>query len=369
MEHGVGHARRLLGAARLTATPDRRAAAPPRRPAPAPSRTPGRRSLGRSALVRPCASAASTSSRVMPSRYSTVSRNGTFTAVCAASRTTGLALKATPSPAAFSMSRSLAPSPIATVCASGTPASAANRRSSRALPARSTISPVDPAGELPVDDLQGVGRGEVQPEPLLQIVGDLGEAAGDDADLVAEPLQRTDQGAGARRQPHLGAHLVHHRRVEPRQQRHPRVQRLLEVQLAAHRRPPSPRRPSSSQPGVRGEELDHLVLDERRVDVHDDQPLRPAVQPGRDDRHVDAECRRPRWPARCAAPRSPTPDTANSTAVTGYLASRKIRSMLPPVVGDPGRDGGRRLRGQRVPEHGDVRTARAARPVVAECRR
>jgi hypothetical protein len=26
-----------------------------------------------------------------------------------------------------------------------------------------------------------------------------------------------------------------------------------------------------------------------------------------------------------------TPDTANSTAVTGYLASRKIRSMLPPV--------------------------------------
>lgn len=27
-----------------------------------------------------------------------------------------------------------------------------------------------------------------------------------------------------------------------------------------------------------------------------------------------------------------TPDTANSTAVTGYLASRKIRSMLPPVA-------------------------------------
>ncbi len=26
-----------------------------------------------------------------------------------------------------------------------------------------------------------------------------------------------------------------------------------------------------------------------------------------------------------------TPETANSTAVTGYLASRKIRSMLPPA--------------------------------------
>lgn len=27
----------------------------------------------------------------------------------------------------------------------------------------------------------------------------------------------------------------------------------------------------------------------------------------------------------------PVPDTANSTAVTGYFASRKIRSMFPPV--------------------------------------
>jgi hypothetical protein len=26
------------------------------------------------------------------------------------------------------------------------------------------------------------------------------------------------------------------------------------------------------------------------------------------------------------------PETSNSTAVTGYLASRKIRSMLPPVA-------------------------------------
>lgn len=50
---------------------------------------------------------------------------------------------------ALSMSRSLAPSPIATVWASGTPASAANRRSSRALPARSTISPTTLPVSLP----------------------------------------------------------------------------------------------------------------------------------------------------------------------------------------------------------------------------
>ena len=160
------------------------------------------------------------------------------------------------------------------------------------------------------------------------------------------------------------AHLVHHRGVQPLQQRHARVQRLLEVQLAAHRG----RRHLGDlvlAAGVRGEQLDDLVLDERRVDVHDDQALRPAVQPGRHDRHVDADARAASVASAVRSGSVSTPDTANSTAVTGYLASRKIRSMLPPVAGDPGGDGGRGLGGQRVPEHGDVGTAAAARPVVA----
>ena len=62
---------------------------------------------------RPRRSASSISSRGMPSRYRTASRNGTLTVASARSRTTGLALKAMPSPAALSMSRSFAPSPIA----------------------------------------------------------------------------------------------------------------------------------------------------------------------------------------------------------------------------------------------------------------
>ena len=33
--------------------------------------------------------------------------------------------------------------------------------------------------------------------------------------------------------------------------------------------------------GARGEHLDDLALDECRVDVHDDEPLGPAVQAGR----------------------------------------------------------------------------------------
>jgi hypothetical protein len=72
-----------------------------------------------------------------------------LTAVWAACCTTGLALKAIPRPAALSMSRSFAPSPIAIVAASGTPASAANLRSARALPARSTMSPTTRPVSLP----------------------------------------------------------------------------------------------------------------------------------------------------------------------------------------------------------------------------
>ncbi len=64
-----------------------------------------------------------------------------MTAVSAASRTTGLALKAIPKPAAASMSRSLAPSPTATVCSTGMPRSAATRRSRSAFPALSITGP------------------------------------------------------------------------------------------------------------------------------------------------------------------------------------------------------------------------------------
>ena len=58
--------------------------------------------------------------------------------------------------------------------------------------------PDQAAGEPAVDDLEGVGRREVQPERLGQRVGDLGEPAADDAAAEAQPLQGADQGAGAR---------------------------------------------------------------------------------------------------------------------------------------------------------------------------
>ena len=77
------------------------------------------------------------------------SRYGTLSAVSAAWRTIGLALKAMPRPATASMSRSFAPSPTAMVRDRGTPAAAANRRRASAFPARSTIGPTSPPVSTP----------------------------------------------------------------------------------------------------------------------------------------------------------------------------------------------------------------------------
>ena len=185
---------------------------------------------------QPAASAASTSSREMPSRYRTASRCGTLTEASAAARTAGLALKAMPRPAAAIMSRSLAPSPTATVWLSGTPASAANRRSAAAFPARSMTGPGDPPGERAAGDLQRVRGGVVEPEFFRQRVGELGEPAADHAAPVAEPLQRPDQRARARGQPQPGPDRLQVGRVQPGQQRDPLPQRRGEVELAAHGR-------------------------------------------------------------------------------------------------------------------------------------
>ena len=199
------------------------------------------------------------------------------------------------------------------------------------MPARSTISPVTRPVSLPSDDLQGVGGGEVQPEPLLEVVGDLGEPAGDHAHLVAEPLERADQRAGARASAAPPARTLSTTDASSpassatracsdcSKSSSPRIagrRDLGDLVLAAR---------------VRREELDHLVLDERGVHVHDHQPLRPALQARPAPRRRRPRCRRPPAPARCAARSVSAPETANSTAVTGYFASRKMRSMLPPV--------------------------------------
>ncbi len=79
--------------------------------------------------------------------------------------------------------------------------------------------------------------------------------------------------------------------LQPGQQAHPLPQRLLEVELAGHRRC-SHGGHLGAAPTARRQEIDHLPLDECRVGVHHDEVLGPAVQARRLDRQIDLAARR-----------------------------------------------------------------------------
>ena len=155
------------------------------------------------------------------------------------------------------------------MASSAIPASAANRQR------LGLAGPVDhvtdqATGDRAVDHLEVVGGRVVDAEVGGDPVRDLGEAAGDHREPVAEALERADQGAGAGREHHLVVHLLQGTGVEPREQRDPLPQALLEVQVAAHRRLGDPRDLGLAA-GVRREHLDHLALDQRRVHVERDE--------------------------------------------------------------------------------------------------
>jgi len=123
-----------------------------------------------------------------------------------------------------------------------------------------------PAGESSVPDLEGVGRGVVDPEVGDESVGDLGEAAADDGNAVVEPLEGAHEGAGARGQQHGAAYVVEGLLGQAGEQAHPRQQRLGEVELAAHRLLGDGCHLGAA-PGVLGQHLDHFALHQGGVDV------------------------------------------------------------------------------------------------------
>ena len=173
---------------------------------------------------------------------------------------------------------------------SETPAAAANWRSASALPARSKTRPEDAPGEPAVDDLELVGGGEVDAEVGGDPVGDLREAAGDDGEPVAEPLQRADEGAGTRGE----GQRAYTRSSAPASRPASSATRsrsdCLEVQLAAHRGLGDALHLLQAA-GVRREHLDDLALHERRVDIHHDQAHAAPEQGRRLHGDVDGLCR------------------------------------------------------------------------------
>ncbi len=91
---------------------------------------------------------------------------------------------------------------------------------------------------------------------------------------------------GARRQHDALAHRLEVRFLQPGQEPHPLAQRLVEVELARHRRLGHGRHLGAAAAAL-GQQVDHLTLQEGGVGVHHDQVLGAAVQAGRLHGDVD----------------------------------------------------------------------------------
>ena len=157
---------------------------------------------------------------------------------------------------------------------------------------------------------------EVDAERRRQRLDHLDEAAGDECHGEAEALHGPDQRAGARGQRHRGPDLGEHRLRQAGQRGDPLVQARREVQLAAHG-PLGDGRHLVGPPGVRREQLDDLVLDQGRVDVHDDQPAAAPSQTGGGDRDVDPAGRGLQGQLAAQAVDVVAPETSSSRVLTG----------------------------------------------------
>ena len=229
------------------------------------------------------------------------------------------------------MSRSFAPSPTATVCDGEIPSAAAISASSSALRARSTIGSDHLAGQPPVDDLERVGVRVVQTELGLEPVGEDGEPAGHHRHREAHPLQGRDERPRSGGQADPRRRPVDRRHLEPGQSAYPLAERGLEVELTGHRRS-GHRLHLGPAAGLVGQQLDHLVGDQGRVDVHHHQPLGPPLEAVDLDGDVDAVLLRDADQGRSASrrrrrrsPRGRTRSPARSPAARSGRCCRPCR--------------------------------------------
>ena len=139
------------------------------------------------------------------------------------------------------------------------------------------------------------------------------------------------------------------------EERDPRAERLLEVELAAHR-PLGDLRDLGLAAGVRGDHLDDLALDQRGVDVHHDEPHAAAQQVGGLDRDVDA------LPGGLGGQLRAQRVGSRARDVQVQRGDRVARHPLDAVdvgagIGDATGHRGHRGSGERGAEHGDVRAS------------
>ncbi len=116
-----------------------------------------------------------------------------------------------------SMGRSLAPSPTAMTCSRRMPSRAGDLAQQFGLAGAVDDGAGDLAGEPALLELQSVGVDVVDAEAPLQVFGEVGEAAGEDRDLVAELFQRADQALGAVGDGQAFGDAGQHRFIQPLQ--------------------------------------------------------------------------------------------------------------------------------------------------------
>ena len=214
---------------------------------------------------------------------------------------------------------------------------------------------------MSVHDLEPVGAGVVDAEVVGQLADDLDEAAADEPHGEAESLERAHQGASTRGQLNRLTHLVENGGGQTRQGLDAGAEGLLEVQLTRHGagRHLGDLRFTAA---VRREQLDDLLLDERRVDVEDDEAPAAAREPTGCDRDVD--------PLRGGDERELGAQGGHVGPGDVELHGRhRVAGQAPdavdvgPVVGDACRDEGDGVGAQRCAEHDHGRTS-LARPRI-----
>ncbi len=89
----------------------------------------------------------------------------------------------------------------------------------------------DASGEVPVNDLQGVGADVLDAQGRRQRSDHLDESAADQADRETQVAQRCHQGAGTGGEPDVVADLVEHRHGQPGQRCDALVQEGGEVEF------------------------------------------------------------------------------------------------------------------------------------------
>ena len=124
--------------------------------------------------------------------------------------------------------------------------------------------------ELAVYDLQAVGQAKIDARSGHDLVSDLVEAAAYHADLPALAVRRAHelQRAGGKRHALKGA--LEHALIQAGKQPHALLERLLKVELAAHGALGDLCN-LFSHAGLLAQQVDDLLVDERGVDIHNDE--------------------------------------------------------------------------------------------------